>query len=413
MPPTDEEKGLGAQNLAREEPTTPPLTPRRVKKKDISSPIQHDRLPFHVATTLGNETRTIRGLPAPAVPPRNPSRSRTRNTTANRTEAQRSKSKDKEKEMGEKVTKQKISSPHLHHKEDKEKGKGLSTEPASMGDGRPLAAAPSAPPTARPAAPVGVLSMPIHTGISRSKSKIVRDAKKRSRRPVLERVVAAFLPPKKDVNDENSPLERVPSPRTLYKSTLSWTAQGCGQAWDIHDILILTSALLIILFLIVFIIWVSIVALQNPHLGNGAGLSMGDAEGMWESGGGGHGSNIYGGEGIKGAPEVVSSISAHLPEAQETVVPSVGTEFRETVGWIGATMTTAVATTMATGVRSVPTEAKSSATGVVSLKSAFVAPASPKSTPTVEPRDGGVCKVNGGTLAGWRFTPNGCVGDDE
>lgn len=134
---------------------------------------------------------------------------------------------------------------------------------------------------------------------------------------------------------------------------------------------------------------------------------MGDAEGLWENGGVGYGSNItevYGGDlggGIRGVPEVVSLLSSSATVGEivkETVVPSVRGEFGETVGWIGATMTTTVATMLATSVESAPMAAKASSLW------AFV-----KVVPTVEPRVGEECRVNGGTaLAGWRFTPGGC-----
>ena len=61
-----------------------------------------------------------------------------------------------------------------------------------------------------------------------------------------------------------------------------------------------------------------------------------------------------------------------------------------------------------------PPAAKLSASGVLSLNSAFVASALPNSTSTLEPTVDGECKVNGGTgLAGWRLTLSGCQGDDE
>ena len=50
-----------------------------------------------------------------------------------------------------------------------------------------------------------------------------------------------------------------------------------------YDILILSAALATILFLVGFTVWVSIIALRNPDLGNGSGLSMGDAKGLCEN----------------------------------------------------------------------------------------------------------------------------------
>ena len=169
------------------------------------------------------------------------------------------------------VTKPKILGSHLHQegdkKQDKDNGevKVLSNEPilnkpVIMSDECSLAhPSPAAPLAESLAAPNAAVPILIHTRISRSKNQIVRDAKKRLR---------------------NTPLKRPWSVRTLYKEVMGWTSHYCGQSWDIYDVLILSSAMFIILFLIGFSVWVTIIAHPNPRLGNRSRHSLGDVEGF-------------------------------------------------------------------------------------------------------------------------------------